>query len=205
MDKPRRRFDPERRSRIAAATLDVVSTCGVEGLTHRKVAAAACVPLGSITYHFSSLEDLLEVAIELAASRNREFWRQWSKDMPASPDLPEELTTLLVEVFGDRERNRSIVQIELYLAAMRRPALRKISIAWGKVVIEALVQYTDAATARGLSLMLDSLAIESLVAGKPPSRGDCLAMFRRVMLQSHRIASIDRRNTTRPTPPRTIR
>jgi TetR/AcrR family transcriptional regulator, regulator of biofilm formation and stress response len=166
--------------RIAAAAVQVVSKWGVEGLTHRRVAVAARVPLGSMTYHFSSLEDLLEVAIELAALRNKEFWRQWSENLPSAPDLPEELTTLLVEVFSNKERNRTILQTELYLAAMRRPALRPASVVWGKVVFGTLARYTDEATARALSLMLDGLSIESLVSGEPPARDYCLTMFRRV-------------------------
>jgi len=166
--------------RIAAAAVDVVSRWGIEGLTHRRVAAAVGVPLGSMTYHFSSLEDLLKVAIELAASRNKGFWDQWSANLPADPDLPEELTTLLVDVFTSKKRSRTIVQAELYLAAIRRPSLRAASVAWGRVIFDALLRHTDAATARALSLMLDSLSFESLVVGKTPSREDCLAMFRRV-------------------------
>jgi len=165
--------------RIAATALDIVAKWGVEGLTHRKVAVAARVPLGSMTYHFSSIEDLLAVASELAAARNREFWRRWRECVPPRPDLVEELTSLLIEVFSTKERRRSIVQIELYLAAMRRPALRKISVAWGKVVCDALAHFTDPTTAHALSLMLDSLAIESLVSGEPPSRAKCLQMFSR--------------------------
>lgn len=165
--------------RIAAVALDIVAKWGVEGLTHRRVAAAARVPLGSMTYHFSSLEDLLAVASELAAARNTEFWRRWSEGLPSRPDLVAELTTLLIDVFSTRERHRSIVQIELYLAAMRRPALRKISVAWGKVVFDALTPHTDPITAHALSLMLDSLAIESLVSGRPPSPEQCHEMLAR--------------------------
>ena len=41
--KPTRRHDPERRSRIIAATLDVIAEQGVDGTSHRRVAAAAGV------------------------------------------------------------------------------------------------------------------------------------------------------------------
>ncbi len=167
--------------RIAAAAVDVVAKWGVEGLTHRRVAAAARVPLGSMTYHFVSIDDLLAVASELAAERNREAWRSWRESLPPDPDLAEELTRLLIDVFSTKERNRSIVQIELYLAAMRRPALRKISVAWGQVVFDNLVHLTDRMTAHALALMLDSLAIEALVSGEPPARDECLRMFSRVI------------------------
>src|SRR5580698_9922844 len=116
----RRRFDPDRRMRIAAAALEVVAKWGVEGLTHRRVAAAAGVPLGSMTYHFSSLEQVLRVAIELAAARNKRFWIRWSESLPPAPDLPRELARLVVGVFATRERNRSVLQLELYLASIRR-------------------------------------------------------------------------------------
>jgi DNA-binding transcriptional regulator YbjK len=179
-----RRFDPDRRNRIANAALEVVSKWGVEGLTHRRVAEKAGVPLGSITYHFSSLEDLLAVAIDLAADRNRAFWERWTQALPAKPDLAQELTTLLVEVFSTKERHRSIVQLELYLAALRRPALRATSAAWGKVISNALVKHTDGITARALALMLDSLAIEALISAQPPSRDEVVAMFRRILSTS---------------------
>ena len=43
---------------------------GVAGSTHRLIAAAAAdVPLGSLTYHFSSLEDLRAQAFQRHAER----------------------------------------------------------------------------------------------------------------------------------------
>jgi TetR/AcrR family transcriptional regulator, regulator of biofilm formation and stress response len=44
-----RRYDPSRRNRIIDACLDLISQNGVAGTTHRKVADAADVPLGSMT------------------------------------------------------------------------------------------------------------------------------------------------------------
>ena len=53
-----RRFDPHRRERILDAAIEVIAEHGVAGTTHRLIAAAADVPLGSLTYHFASLADL---------------------------------------------------------------------------------------------------------------------------------------------------
>ena len=47
-----RRVDPNRRQRIIDACLDVIAERGVAGTSHRIVAEAADVPLGSMTYHF---------------------------------------------------------------------------------------------------------------------------------------------------------
>lgn len=62
--KKSRRTDPERRARIIDATLDMIAQHGVASITHRKIAAAAAadVPLGSMTYHFAGMQELLKDA-----------------------------------------------------------------------------------------------------------------------------------------------
>ncbi|MFT4463877.1 MAG: TetR/AcrR family transcriptional regulator [Sodalis sp. (in: enterobacteria)] len=59
--KKSRRTDPDRRARIIDATLDMIAQHGVASITHRKIAAAADVPLGSMTYHFAGMQDLLKL------------------------------------------------------------------------------------------------------------------------------------------------
>ena len=59
-----RRHDPDRKERIVASALDVLARDGVAGITHRAVATAADVPLGSVTYHFATLDDLVQHAFE---------------------------------------------------------------------------------------------------------------------------------------------
>ncbi|QBJ94998.1 TetR/AcrR family transcriptional regulator [Rhodococcus sp. ABRD24] len=51
------------RDRILAAALHIVGTEGVPALTNRRIAAAAGVSLGSITYHFPTQSDLLRAAL----------------------------------------------------------------------------------------------------------------------------------------------
>ena len=64
----RRRRDPEaRRREIVAAAAELIVEVGADGITHRKVAARAGVPLGSTTQHFDTLDDLRSAALrELA-------------------------------------------------------------------------------------------------------------------------------------------
>ncbi|MYX24216.1 TetR family transcriptional regulator, partial [Streptomyces sp. SID8380] len=58
-----RRYDPDRRQRIIDAAIRVVGRSGIAGLSHRSAAAEADVPLGSTTYHFATLDDLLVAAL----------------------------------------------------------------------------------------------------------------------------------------------
>lgn len=57
--------DPHRRERIAQAALDVIAEGGLRAATHRTIATRAEVPLGSVTYHFATLEDILVAAFTL--------------------------------------------------------------------------------------------------------------------------------------------
>jgi DNA-binding transcriptional regulator YbjK len=60
--------DPGRRARILEATLDVIKTDGISGVSYRGVAAHAKVPLGSMTYYFPTLEGLILSALDSTRS-----------------------------------------------------------------------------------------------------------------------------------------
>ncbi len=55
----RRTNDPQRREKIIRATLEAVKLYGIHAVTHRKIAVLAQVPLGSMTYYFSGIDELL--------------------------------------------------------------------------------------------------------------------------------------------------
>src|SRR3954454_19445732 len=88
--------DPARREKIANAAIALVAERGVEGVTHRAVAAAADVPLGSTTYHFATLDDLLAVALHTAAEHNVARLREWEQDLPPGADLAAALADLVM-------------------------------------------------------------------------------------------------------------
>ncbi|MFC9705985.1 TetR/AcrR family transcriptional regulator [Streptomyces sp. NPDC056943] len=157
-----RRHDPERRERIVDAALRVVGRSGIAGLSHRTVAAEADVPLGSTTYHFASLDELLVAALRKA---NEGFGRQL-RESPAlaGPDTP--VATALARLLGEwlgGERTGVELEYELYLAALRRPALRPVAAEWTEEVVAALAARTDAATARALVALMDGICLQVLL------------------------------------------
>ncbi|MBK6047805.1 TetR/AcrR family transcriptional regulator, partial [Streptomyces sp. MBT55] len=128
-----RRYDPERRTRIIDAALALIAAEGIAGLSHRTVAAEADVPLGSTTYHFASLDELLVAALRrcnenfVQALRSSGLFAEegdgeWGG--VADTDLAEELTRLLDRWFAG-ERGAIELEYELYLAALRRPAFTR--------------------------------------------------------------------------------
>lgn len=67
--KPSREAQRERtRARMLQAVLDIVVERGMRAVRHRAVAERAGVSLGSTTYHFSSIEDLITSAFH--------YWRE---------------------------------------------------------------------------------------------------------------------------------
>lgn len=162
-----RRYDPDRRTRIIDAALRVIAADGIAGLSHRTVAAEADVPLGSTTYHFRSLDELLTAALRRS---NENFARALrdgevcAGDASSASGLADELTRVLGEWFAG-DRGAIELEYELYLAALRRPALRPVAAEWTASAVEVLSARTDPATARALVALLDGVCLQVLLTG----------------------------------------
>jgi AcrR family transcriptional regulator len=90
-----RRFDPERKSRIVDATIGVIAEHGVTGTTHRRIAAAANVPLGSLTYHFTGLEDLLAQAFQRHSERMSPLYEAHFEGVGSRAEFIDAVTDLI--------------------------------------------------------------------------------------------------------------
>ncbi|MFJ2438667.1 TetR/AcrR family transcriptional regulator [Streptomyces anulatus] len=161
-----RRYDPGRRTKIIDAALRVIAADGIAGLSHRTVAAEADVPLGSTTYHFGSLDELLVAALRRC---NENFVRELrgSESLTGSvgsAGLAEELARLLGRLFAG-ERGAIELEYELYLAALRRPALRPVAAEWTEEAVELLSRRTDPETARALVALMDGVCLQVLLTG----------------------------------------
>jgi DNA-binding transcriptional regulator YbjK len=161
-----RRYDPERRQRIIDAAIRVVGEKGLAGLSHRSVAAEADVPLGSTTYHFATLDELMVAALHQA---NEGFAKvivaRGGLEDPGT-DLAEELAGWMGEwLAGDRTGVE--LEYELYLAALRRPALRPVADQWARDLAEQLSRRTDPVTARALVALMDGICLQVLLTDVP--------------------------------------
>lgn len=159
-----RRYDPDRRRRLIDAAIRVVGRDGIAGLSHRSVAAEADVPLGSTTYHFATLEELMVAALRQA---NENFAGVLAERLPRdgdSGDLAADLAGALGE-WLDGERTGVELEYELYLAALRRPALRPVAAEWTEDAAALLARRTDPVTARALLALMDGICLQVLLTG----------------------------------------
>ncbi|MCU1679572.1 MAG: TetR family transcriptional regulator [Amycolatopsis sp.] len=172
--------DPDRRAKIAKAAIEVVAERGVGGLTHRAVAAAADVPLGSTTYHFATLDDLLEVALHEAAEANVRQLTEWERGLGEGVDFSAALADLVMGYLDD-QNPRTIVEYDLYVAALHRPRLRAASAAWDNALTQLFGSRTDALTGRVLAALFCGLVMQVVLADPPPKRHEIDALFRRAI------------------------
>ncbi|MGM1062270.1 TetR/AcrR family transcriptional regulator [Saccharothrix sp. Mg75] len=149
----------------------MIAESGLSALTHRAAAAKADVPLGSTTYHFADLEELLEAAVRLVARRNVARARRWADSLPPQADLCAELSDFLV-LLATRHRRTGVLAYELYGAALRRPGLRAASTAWDDMLTEVFARHVPEQTARALTALFDGLLHQALVSPARPTRTD---------------------------------
>lgn len=168
---PRGPADPDRRDRIVEATIRVVSQVGVDGVTHRRVAAEAGVPVGSTTYYFASLDELIMAALARTVDDYRDYLQTWSGDRetPTAPRLLAMITDLIMESLTTR-RDETTVEYVLYLAAITRPGLRPQAHACTEMMIETLAPHVGRARATQLAATIDGLMIRGLISPVPLTR-----------------------------------
>ncbi|MEU6993680.1 TetR family transcriptional regulator [Streptomyces sp. NPDC046465] len=159
-----RRYDPERRQRIIDAAIRVVGVKGIGGLSHRSVAAEADVPLGSTTYHFKTLDELMVAALRQSNEGFAKVMEAGGAFEDPRADIAGELARLLGEWFAG-ERAGLELEYELYLAALRRPALRPVAAEWCAGIAELVERRTDPVTARALVALMDGISLQVLLTG----------------------------------------
>jgi DNA-binding transcriptional regulator YbjK len=164
-----RRHDPDRKDRIIDAAIDVIAEHGVAGTTHRMIAAAADVPLGSLTYHFSSLEDLRAQAFRRHAERMSVVYAAHFDAVETSKQFVEAVTDLIHGDAGAGAHDWAIAY-ELYLAALRDPALRSITETWMRASRAVLERFVDPTTAWGVDALIEGLVMHKILSTSPLPR-----------------------------------
>lgn len=174
-----RKNDPDRKRRILDATLDVLVEHGIAETTHRRIAAHAHVPLGSITYHFASLIDLQTQAF----GRYVELQSTVFENLFECVETREQLVEVLVEfVHGGAARQRSaVLGFELHLAALRNPELRALTEAWTEHSRAILARFTDPDSAARLDALLEGMIMHALLSTTPQPRDKTRAAIDRTL------------------------
>jgi len=172
----------ERRGAILDATVRILGCKGLGAVTHRAVAREAGVPLAATTYYFSSKDELITEAVGLLVADEVSELAERAAALGDDVGSPERAAAALVSVLvPDRAGvGAQLAKFELYLEAVRRPALRPIVAKWQEAFIGlaemALASAGIPDPARRASLLVPAvdgmLMYELSRAGDEPSATD---------------------------------
>lgn len=173
------------RERMLRATLELIASGGVAAVTNRRVATAAGVSLGSLTYHFSSQAQLLRESlllyVEEETARREQIAHELASEKPGVEQVAEAVERL-VAIPSDIPQQ--IAELELHLQAARDPELRDAS----QRCFDAHEQIANAALsalgipdgdrhAPAVVALMTGLAVRRLAAGGHNAQGTSEALL----------------------------
>ena len=153
-----RRSDPSRRDRIIDVTIEAIADLGVAGLSARKIATRADVPLGSMTYHFTDMDELLREAFTRFADT---MAVRFEERMRAVDGVDEAMAAVAATIHGDVFDTPAhlVLTHELYTLAAREPTYRSVTRDWMRRSRAALERHFEPVTARQLDALIEGLTI----------------------------------------------
>lgn len=167
-----------RRYALVTAAAELLCEGGFEAVTHRAVAHRAGLPLASTTYYFSSLDDLIEAAIEHIGAMEAATLRDRLHELPRRRRGAEATAELVLELLaGEPTSEQLICRYERYIACARHPALRGVERRLQQHRVQAVAEAVarsgrsarvDMVTA--LVRAVDGAVISALAAGETDPR-----------------------------------
>jgi DNA-binding transcriptional regulator YbjK len=140
---------------------------GFQAVTHRAVAERAGLPLASTTYYFTSLDELIEAAVEHLGTAEVVELRERVQALPRRRRGAEAAAELLVDLLaGEPTREQLISRYERYIACARHPAMRGVERRLLQTRVEAVTEAMARSGRRARIDMMTALlyAVDGAVA-----------------------------------------
>ncbi|MGY8605201.1 TetR/AcrR family transcriptional regulator [Gluconobacter cerinus] len=171
--------EPERRDRIAEATLVLIEKVGVARTTYRRIAETANVPLGSVTYYFADLDELLAEAFKIFVTR---LSARFEGIMAATLDRKNAEKALAAFIVNSSKGTQTdlILSLELYAYALRRPERRSIMLDWMAASRRALERHFTAPQAKALDALIEGVTLHNTTHPDLLERTDVEQMIRAI-------------------------
>lgn len=170
------------KEKIIRGAAAVIRKEGLQACTHRAVAQEAGVSLGTTTYQFSTLDELLNAVMTLAIEEFTDSTRRWLQTNTSGSK--EEILTRFV-LWTLSERSRLNTEYELFVAAISRPLLRPCAMDWLHVHERLLVEYMALTPekARASVAFIDAWLMRGILDGPEALMSEVLicAVFRAIV------------------------
>ena len=161
------------RAKVLAATIDLIYELGLCGITHRKIAERAGVPLGTTTYHFESLTQLIELAIRQELNADSKRRKDVLQRSVAGADIVTWLLELMLPQGSDQPHILANVNVrlsEIQLTIDFRHLVKELQFEVESDIANLLVQSgIDSSHAGTVLALLDGFLLQWLIYEKPLS------------------------------------
>lgn len=112
-----------RREALLRATVEVAAERGTAGITHRAVTERAGLPLATVSYFFSSIDELAEEALRTFTEAETATQVGLAEQLADARTTPDEVAQAFVAVAAPR-LPETLAMFEAYLHAARKPEIR---------------------------------------------------------------------------------
>ncbi|WP_432741540.1 TetR family transcriptional regulator [Streptomyces sp. JH002] len=146
--------DPGRRERILDAALDVIAESGVHRTTHRRIATRAGVPLGSLTYYFDGIDDLLAQAFARLSDTMSRFYRRTVQSARTLAEAEAAVVELICGPGYATKRDMTLI-FEMYAYANHNAAVAATTRAWANRSRESLALHFTPGASRALDALIE--------------------------------------------------
>lgn len=173
------------RERILRSTLALIGCEGIGAVTNRRVATAAGISLGSLTYHFDSQSELVRETLLLFVGEEVARQEAIAADLrQRSLDIAEVAAEVERVVRESGNRLQQLAELELHLRAAREPALREASRRCfeayegvAEAALEMLEVPEPASRAHAVVALMYGLALRRLGSGEDGATGTAEALL----------------------------
>lgn len=146
------------RDRLVAAACEVILAVGVQDTTHRRVAHQAGVSLGTLTYHFASLDALVAEAFQQMIDRVAGVYHDRLSQATGVAQAREAVVDLICGDLWATPR-QMLLNFELYALILRHPQYRPLMDGWMRRSRQALRLHFSEPAAVVLDALLEGFTI----------------------------------------------
>lgn len=161
---------------LVEAALQIIRESGVKSVTHRKVCSYAGVALGSSTYHYENLDNLILDAfshyVETVSVGYEKHFEGATSDEELIDAVLELVNTLTTDI------GNAILQWELFAEAGRQDAYRLLARKWSQRARSAVERYVSSTTAHMLEVIWDGATVQRVLNDTQMSDSDLRRLVR---------------------------
>ena len=154
-----------RRNAIVEAAVAVIAEVGVHKVTHRRIANRARVPLGSLTYYFARLDDILEAAFRSYVDTMVQAYNELLLTAASPDEAIDALVQFLHLAAGSPTRTRLL--FELYSHAQHDDATAVLVQDWMASTQVCLLKHFAPETAAAVDALVEGLLIRQTLQTQP--------------------------------------